>query len=85
MAHMVKQQKQTIDELIKKIAAYEEWILDFANKQIEKFADQGKCEFIESFARPLPLSVILHVIVFINKYITTIISITCIYTRCCYY
>jgi cytochrome P450 family 142 subfamily A polypeptide 1 len=29
-----------------KIAAYEEWILDFANKQIEKFADQGKCEFI---------------------------------------
>ena len=45
-----------------KIAAYEEWILDFANKQIEKFADQGKCEFIESFARPLPLSVILHVL-----------------------
>ena len=45
-----------------KIAAYEPWILDFSSNLIEKFADNGNCDFIREFARPLPLSVILHVL-----------------------
>ena len=45
-----------------KIAAYEPWILDFSSNLIEKFADNENCDFIREFARPLPLSVILHVL-----------------------
>ena len=45
-----------------KIVAYEPWILDLSNNLIEKFKDKGRCDFIKEFARPLPLSVILHVL-----------------------
>ena len=45
-----------------KIVAYEPWILDLSNNLIEKFEDNGRCNFIKEFARPLPLSVILHVL-----------------------
>ena len=45
-----------------KIVAYEPWILDLSNNLIEKFEDKGRCDFIKEFARPLPLSVILHVL-----------------------
>jgi cytochrome P450 family 142 subfamily A polypeptide 1 len=44
------------------IKGYEPWITEFANSIVDKMAAKGQCNFIEEFARPLPLSVIMHVL-----------------------
>lgn len=41
---------------------YEPWIRNLANDLVDKIADKGECEFISKFTRPLPLSVIMHVL-----------------------
>jgi cytochrome P450 len=41
---------------------YEPWITARANSLMEKIEDKGHCNFIEEYARPLPLSVIMHVL-----------------------
>jgi len=41
---------------------YEPWIRERARYLVSELAAKGECEFIEEFARPLPLSVIMHVL-----------------------
>jgi len=41
---------------------YEPWIRDFANGLVDKLEQKNECQFIEEFTRPLPLSVIMHVL-----------------------
>jgi cytochrome P450 len=48
--------------LIDNIKGYEPWITDFANGLVDKIEHQGRCNFVKEFARPLPLSVIMHVL-----------------------
>lgn len=43
-------------------ATYEPWIRDLARELVDKLATKRECRFIEEFARPLPLSVIMHVL-----------------------
>jgi cytochrome P450 family 142 subfamily A polypeptide 1 len=43
-------------------ATYEPWIRDLARNLVDKLAAKERCNFIEEFARPLPLSVIMHVL-----------------------
>jgi cytochrome P450 len=44
------------------IASYEPWIKELAEDLAQKLAGKTECNFIEEFARPLPLSVIMHVL-----------------------
>jgi cytochrome P450 family 142 subfamily A polypeptide 1 len=48
--------------LVDNIKHYESWIRDFANGLVDKIEDKGQCNFVEEFTRPLPLSVIMHVL-----------------------
>ena len=41
---------------------YRDWIAGRANALADSLAGKGQCDFIEEFARPLPLSVIMHVL-----------------------
>lgn len=41
---------------------YEPWIRDLAKDLVGKLAAKEQCNFIEEFTRPLPLSVIMHVL-----------------------
>jgi cytochrome P450 len=41
---------------------YEPWIRDRGSELVDKMAAKGRCNFVEDFARPLPLSVIMHVL-----------------------
>ena len=41
---------------------FEPWIRDLANDLADKMAEKNECQFIEEFTRPLPLSVIMHVL-----------------------
>jgi cytochrome P450 family 142 subfamily A polypeptide 1 len=41
---------------------YEPWIRERANNLVDMIADKGQCNFIEEYTRPLPLSVIMHVL-----------------------
>ncbi len=41
---------------------YAPWIRDLARDLVDKLATRTECNFIEEFARPLPLSVIMHVL-----------------------
>jgi cytochrome P450 family 142 subfamily A polypeptide 1 len=41
---------------------YEPWIRDLGHRLVDKLAEKRECNFIEEFARPLPLSVIMHVL-----------------------
>ena len=41
---------------------FEPWIRDLANKLVDKLAVKNECNFVEEFTRPLPLSVIMHVL-----------------------
>lgn len=41
---------------------YEPWIRQRAKGLVDKLAQKQHCNFIEEFARPLPLSVIMHVL-----------------------
>jgi cytochrome P450 family 142 subfamily A polypeptide 1 len=41
---------------------YEPWIRDLAKGLVDQLASKSKCDFIEEFARPLPLQVIMHVL-----------------------
>jgi cytochrome P450 family 142 subfamily A polypeptide 1 len=41
---------------------YEPWIRDLANSLADKLAQKNECNFVEEFTRPLPLSVIMHVL-----------------------
>lgn len=41
---------------------YEPWIRELAKGLVEQLAAKGSCDFIEEFARPLPLQVIMHVL-----------------------
>jgi cytochrome P450 len=41
---------------------YEPWIRELAKDLTGKLAQKGECNFIDEFARPLPLSVIMHVL-----------------------
>ena len=43
-------------------ARYEDWIRQLAAGLVDKLAQKGACNFVEEFARPLPLSVIMHVL-----------------------
>lgn len=43
-------------------AQYEPWIRQRARGLVDKLAEKESCDFIEEFARPLPLSVIMHVL-----------------------
>jgi cytochrome P450 len=43
-------------------ATYEPWIRDLARELLDKLAAKQECKFVEEFARPLPLSVIMHVL-----------------------
>ncbi len=44
------------------IAGYEPWITELATELAQKLTAKTECNFIEEFARPLPLSVIMHVL-----------------------
>jgi cytochrome P450 len=44
------------------VGNYEPWITELAGDLAKKLADKTECDFIEEFARPLPLSVIMHVL-----------------------
>ncbi len=44
------------------VASYEPWITDFAANLVDELSKKNECNFIEEFARPLPLSVIMHVL-----------------------
>jgi cytochrome P450 family 142 subfamily A polypeptide 1 len=41
---------------------YEPWIRDLASGLVDKLAEKNECNFVEEFTRPLPLSVIMHVL-----------------------
>lgn len=41
---------------------YAPWIRDLANSLANKLVQKESCNFVEEFARPLPLSVIMHVL-----------------------
>ena len=41
---------------------YEPWVRERATHLAQRLATKGECNFIEEFARPLPLSVIMHVL-----------------------
>ena len=41
---------------------YEPWIRELANGLVDKLAEKNECDFVEEFTRPLPLSVIMHVL-----------------------
>lgn len=41
---------------------YEPWIRERASGLADRLVTRGECRFIEEFARPLPLSVIMHVL-----------------------
>jgi cytochrome P450 family 142 subfamily A polypeptide 1 len=41
---------------------YEPWIRERSHSLVDTLAEKGECKFIEEFARPLPLSVIMHVL-----------------------
>ena len=42
--------------------SYEPWIRDLAKGLVDQLASKNTCDFIEEFARPLPLQVIMHVL-----------------------
>jgi cytochrome P450 family 142 subfamily A polypeptide 1 len=42
--------------------SYEPWIRDLAKGLVDQLASKNNCDFIEEFARPLPLQVIMHVL-----------------------
>ena len=44
------------------VAQYEPWIRNLARELVRKLARKQQCNFIEEFSRPLPLSVIMHVL-----------------------
>ncbi|MEM1229080.1 MAG: cytochrome P450 [Pseudomonadota bacterium] len=44
------------------VARYAPWIREFAGNLVDDLAKKEHCHFIEEFARPLPLSVIMHVL-----------------------
>ena len=48
--------------LAKNIEQYRPWISDLADRLVSEIPDGQPCEFIEQFSRPLPLSVIMHVL-----------------------
>ena len=48
--------------LVENIREYVPWITDLANILIDELPANGSYNFVEGFARPLPLSVIMHVI-----------------------
>jgi len=48
--------------LVDNIAGYEPWIREFAHGLMDKLADKQQCNFVAEFSRPLPLSVIMHVL-----------------------
>ena len=48
--------------LAENVASYAPWIREFAAGLVEDLAKKEQCNFIEEFARPLPLSVIMHVL-----------------------
>ena len=41
---------------------FEPWIRDFSNGLADRMAQKKECNFVEEFTRPLPLSVIMHVL-----------------------
>lgn len=41
---------------------YEPWIRERTNALVDQLTGKNECNFIEEFARPLPLSVIMHVL-----------------------
>jgi len=41
---------------------FEPWIRDLSNSLADKMAQKNECNFVEEFTRPLPLSVIMHVL-----------------------
>lgn len=43
-------------------AQYEPWIRQRARSLVDQLAQKDACNFVEEFARPLPLSVIMHVL-----------------------
>lgn len=47
---------------IENFAQYEPWIRSKAKGLVDQLATKDACDFIEEFARPLPLSVIMHVL-----------------------
>ncbi len=44
------------------VANYAPWATELANSLADKLAAKNSCDFIAEFARPLPLSVIMHVL-----------------------
>lgn len=44
------------------VAGYAPWIRELAKELADKLAAKTECNFIEEFTRPLPLSVIMHVL-----------------------
>ncbi|MDG1387544.1 MAG: cytochrome P450 [Halioglobus sp.] len=44
------------------MARHEPWIRDLARTLADKLATKNECDFIQEFTRPLPLSVIMHVL-----------------------
>lgn len=42
--------------------SYEPWIRELAQDLVAKLAAKSECNFVEEFTRPLPLSVIMHVL-----------------------
>lgn len=45
-----------------RFGTYEPWIRELARQLVDKLTSKRECNFIEEFARPLPLSVIMHVL-----------------------
>jgi cytochrome P450 family 142 subfamily A polypeptide 1 len=41
---------------------YEPWIREQSHRLVDKLAKKNECKFVEEFTRPLPLSVIMHVL-----------------------
>jgi cytochrome P450 len=48
--------------LAKNIERYRPWINELAERLVNELPDGKPCNFIEQFSRPLPLSVIMHVL-----------------------
>ena len=48
--------------LAENVSDYEPWIRELANSLVDKLEQKEACNFVEEFARPLPLSVIMHVL-----------------------
>lgn len=44
------------------MSRHEPWIRDLAHSLADKLATKNECDFIREFTRPLPLSVIMHVL-----------------------